>query len=874
LANLLAGRTLCDILLPISDITSLLRAFRRRLAQSVATARQMAAEAQVVLILDAIDHAAIAADATGTTSFAHVLLASLAIEPIDGVALVASCRTERRLEAVGDAEHRELEIPAFSANEARGLIAMRDPSATGAETGALHTRSGGNPRCLDTLLTYGRPYDPPSSPGAVTAPPAELLDELLKKRLDTARRAARDKGASDAEIDLLLTGLALLPPPAPLEELAAAHGISIAQVESFAADLAPLLERTAYGLMFRDEPTETLIRRISASDETGRDRIIATLLRRQSESSYAARALPALLTSLRHTDQLVALAFDERGPPGASKVSLRDIRLARITAALDLCAKVGRRDDLLRLLLEASIVAAGHERSDRFLYEFPDLAAVANDPEALRRLFSTKAGWPGGRHSALGVAQAFMGDTGEARRNARRAIDWHNWASQNARPSAFNPGKASTEWDDVGFAYVEILAGNDTRVAQFFADRGDAKAYEKFGALFDLLERQRCSARPPGDHVARRLRHCRLPSRALWAAALEYSDRDPEADRHLVRRLASASPKLETPDALPDASLTAVARALDLGMPAEAQAILYAAAIARPRLYDFTSYWAADRDSDIALLSAGLRAALSGEPANFAQPLTADRLFGWHAALFPTGRSGMNRITVGAWRTSEGDPMQVVSGPVGREHVHYEAPEAARLNAEMTRFLDWFKAATPDPVLKAGIAHFWFVTVHPFDDGNGRIARAIADLALARAEGTPQRFYSMSAQIRAERKVYYDLLESTQEGDLDITPWLLWFIACLDRAFDGAETILASVLRKARFWEALAGQSLNERQRKVVNRLLDGFDGKLINAKWAALAKTSPDTALRDINDLISRGILEKEPGGGRSTSYSLAVAR
>ncbi|MNS03169.1 Adenosine monophosphate-protein transferase SoFic [compost metagenome] len=257
---------------------------------------------------------------------------------------------------------------------------------------------------------------------------------------------------------------------------------------------------------------------------------------------------------------------------------------------------------------------------------------------------------------------------------------------------------------------------------------------------------------------------------------------------------------------------------------------------------------------------------------HFTQPLTADRLFSWHAALFPTGRSGMSRITVGAWRTGEGDPMQVVSGPVGREHVHYEAPEAARLDAEMAGFLHWFETAKVDPVLKAGVAHFWFVTIHPFDDGNGRIARAIADLALARAEGTPQRFYSMSAQIRAERKAYYDLLESTQKGDLDITPWLLWFIACLDRAFDGAETILASVLRKARFWEALAGQPLNERQSKVVNRLLDGFEGKLTNAKWAALAKTSPDTALRDIKDLISRGILAKEPGGGRSTSYSLAV--
>lgn len=255
---------------------------------------------------------------------------------------------------------------------------------------------------------------------------------------------------------------------------------------------------------------------------------------------------------------------------------------------------------------------------------------------------------------------------------------------------------------------------------------------------------------------------------------------------------------------------------------------------------------------------------------NYTQPLTAERLYGWHAALFPTGRSGMSRITVGAWRGVEGGPMQVVSGPIGREHVHYEAPASERMDEEMARFLDWFETAMPDPVVKAGVAHLWFVTIHPFDDGNGRIARAIADLALARAAGTAQRFYSMSAQIRIERKTYYDMLEMTQKGGLDITPWLLWFIGCLDRAFDGAETILANVMRKARFWDSMARQSLNDRQRKVVNRLLDGFEGKLTNAKWAAITKASSDTALRDINDLVARGILERDAAGGRSTSYSL----
>jgi Fic family protein len=258
---------------------------------------------------------------------------------------------------------------------------------------------------------------------------------------------------------------------------------------------------------------------------------------------------------------------------------------------------------------------------------------------------------------------------------------------------------------------------------------------------------------------------------------------------------------------------------------------------------------------------------------NYQALLTDERLFAWHAALFPTGRSGMTKIIVGAWRDEASGPMQVVSGPMGRERVHYEAPAAARLDGEMTAFIEWFNGASAplDPVLKAAVAHLWFVTIHPFEDGNGRIARAIADMMLARSEGSPQRFYSMSAQIRLERKDYYAILERTQKGGLDITTWLQWFLGCLDRAFDGAEAILANVLRKARFWEAMAGQPLNERQRKVVNRLLDGFEGKLTSSKWAALAKTSPDTALRDINDLVARGVLVKDEAGGRSTSYSLA---
>lgn len=257
----------------------------------------------------------------------------------------------------------------------------------------------------------------------------------------------------------------------------------------------------------------------------------------------------------------------------------------------------------------------------------------------------------------------------------------------------------------------------------------------------------------------------------------------------------------------------------------------------------------------------------------YEEALTAERLCSWHAALFPSGRSGMQRITVGAWRTGEAGPMQVVSGPMGRERVHFEAPEASLLDAEISRFLEWFEGTgSVDPVIKAAVAHFWFVTIHPFEDGNGRIARAIADMALARADGVAERFYSMSSQIERERKQYYDSLESSQRGGMDITLWLEWFLGCLDRALENAQENLRAILHKARIWEWINQDGpVNERQHAVINRLLDGFEGKLSSSKYAKLAKCSPDTALRDINELVARDILIKEAGGGRSTGYRLA---
>lgn len=254
-----------------------------------------------------------------------------------------------------------------------------------------------------------------------------------------------------------------------------------------------------------------------------------------------------------------------------------------------------------------------------------------------------------------------------------------------------------------------------------------------------------------------------------------------------------------------------------------------------------------------------------------AQPLTRERLFGWHAALFPTGYSGLSSIRTGGWRDDAAGPMQVVSGPVGRRKVHFEAPPAQRLEAETANFLEWFELSHGgDPLVHAGLAHLWFVTLHPFDDGNGRIARAVGDMALARAEGSKQRFYSLSAQIQRERKDYYEMLERTQKGTMDVTPWLEWFLGCLLRAIEGAEASLSAVLGKSRFWQRWAETPLNERQINLVNRLLDGFEGKLTSSKWASIAKCSPDTALRDINELMALGVLKKSDSGGRSTSYEL----
>ncbi|CAN5358161.1 Fic family protein [soil metagenome] len=288
--------------------------------------------------------------------------------------------------------------------------------------------------------------------------------------------------------------------------------------------------------------------------------------------------------------------------------------------------------------------------------------------------------------------------------------------------------------------------------------------------------------------------------------------------------------------------------------------------IARRLGMDIAGLVTADRNID------GVVEVMLDATQKFQEPLTEDRIFGWHSALFPTGRSGMYKIVAGRWRdNTPEDPMQVVSGPMGKEKVHFKAPDSKVLPEEMSAFLKWFNSGIDiNPIIKAAIAHLWFVTIHPFDDGNGRIARTIADMQLARADGIPKRFYSMSAQIRIERKQYYDILEKTQGGATDITRWLDWFLSCLDRALIASEEGLSNVVYKAKFWDKIKNENLNDRQRIMINKMIDGFEGKLTSSKWARICKCSQDSALRDIQDLMAKGILEKEISGGRSTNYIL----
>ncbi|MBI1198302.1 MAG: hypothetical protein GC203_10610 [Phenylobacterium sp.] len=499
LANKLAADGLCDPLLPgMSDSASLLTAFRRRLVQALETLKQRGREGGILLLLDAIDHSGERARDTQTDSFPKLLVESLSIQPEPGVRVIASCRSHRRDAAVGTAQVELFEVPPFTRGEADALVAARMPDATGVEKTIAYVRSGGNPRLLSTLLAQGRPFEP--APGDEQEGSDEALDRLLAKQVAEARNNAMARGATAADLNALLAGIAFLPPPVPVEELAAAQGLTEDAVKSFAADLFPLIEPTAQGLMFRDEPTETFVRRAAALDAVAQAKVLARLDARQTVSNYAARVLPGVLRDLGRTEALYALASDDRLPATAtSGVAQRAIRLARLEAALHVAAVAGDADHSLRFSLDLARLAAGHGRSDGYLRRNPDLVAIADDPEALRRMYEDRGSWGGSRHAALAVIEMLRGNSAEAMRQASRSFEWNNWRARLPQDNDYD-FPPFLPFDISGPAWVAVRHGRLGRIGRWFLKWSPGFAFAASCDVVGFLET-----------------HARLSARALVA---------------------------------------------------------------------------------------------------------------------------------------------------------------------------------------------------------------------------------------------------------------------------------------------------------------------------------------------------------------------
>jgi hypothetical protein len=608
IANLLAVRGLCDILIPGPPGPDLVRTFRYRLEHAVRSLRRSDPAASVMLLLDAIDHAALQAKATRSDSFAHMVLESLSITPIEGVVVIASCRTERRELARGNATCHRFQVPQLSEAEASALARAYQSDVTVEEIADLRVRSDNNPRVLAALHTAGRPYFAHSL-GVSDDPRDTLLDTLIWDRFKKAIAEAQTRGSTPTELHAMLAALAVLPPPVPPSELAASQGLPEAAVRSFASDLHPLISHSPHGLIFADEPTETLIQRRIQDDAEAREAVVRRLKARQEESNYAARALPAILTSLGRTDDLIQLAFDDRLPHSAtSHVAQRAIRLSRLVAALIACAQEQRTDDLTRLLLEASRVAGAHERSDHFLQDHPDLVAIGDDAEALRRLFETRTSWPGRRHAALSLAYALTDDLDEARRNAWRAFDWLNW--RMTQPEQHGPERLPDidDLDRFGPSYWALLGGEASRVIRWINQWGEDYAFNLFAQLASLLERHAAissKARSLKERQFRQACRCRLRSRPLFAALLHCASLDANQTARLITLLAQVSSTIPpTPPAwsserrqfgFVDALLSAAIKAVRLEMEDEARLILDATRLRRPHRSEFdTEVWVSE----------------------------------------------------------------------------------------------------------------------------------------------------------------------------------------------------------------------------------------------------------------------------------------
>ncbi|MDB5440729.1 MAG: hypothetical protein JWM33_3156 [Caulobacteraceae bacterium] len=599
LANQLAVDGLSEPMLPgVADTAGLLAGFRSRLAQAVENLTKRGKSGGILLLLDAIDHSGERARDTQTDSFPRLLVESLAVAPEPGVRVIASCRSHRRDVAVGSATVEPFEVPAFTREESDAVVLGRVPDASVIERTTVHARSGGNPRLLSTMLNQGRPFEaPPGSPAEGTD---EALDRLLAKQVADARANAMDRGASAAELDALLAGLAFLPPPVPIEELAATQALSEEAVRSFAADIFPLIENTPQGLIFRDEPTETFIRRSATQDTAAQEQVLKRLDLRQSVSNYAARALPGVLRDLRRTAALYALASDDRLPATAtSGVAQRAIRLARLEAALHVAAVEGDLDQALRFCLDLARLAAGHGRSDGYLRRNPDLVAIADDPEALRRIFEDRGGWGGSRHAALSVIEMMRGNSAEAMRQANRSFEWNDWRARlpDDDDHKFPPFQP---FDIVGPAWVAVRHGALGQIGRWFLRWPVGSTYSMSVELIGLLEaharfdRKAAVAR---DRLYGVLARLAAPPVVFLLAVLSHGRvLNPDVRVQLLSKMAKSGTPFEEPkeyrlkarhQALAGAVTRAAATALSLGHADLVESILALHPISRPSTHDF-----------------------------------------------------------------------------------------------------------------------------------------------------------------------------------------------------------------------------------------------------------------------------------------------
>ena len=595
--NSLAAKGLCDLVLPGVDAETLLRTASKRFKQALDSARTFQPHANIVLLLDAIDHAGMRAEATNTDSFAKLLLQRLDVEPIEGVKIVASCRSERRKDAYGSEGYPDFPIPVFSRDETKELSQKRLDDISTQEISILFSRSGGNPRCLDMLLSDGRPFDDNNIEGD-----GELLDALIEKRFNRAIDHAETKGTTKHFARSLISGLRLLPPPVPMDEIAAACGLVVSEVESFFSDLFPLIDRTQHGLIFKDEPTETLAKKFVDQDKHSADNLVERLKARQSSSAYAARALPPLLVEFNHVDELLELAFSEVFPVSASStVAVRNIRLARIAAAITACVKANRNDNIFQLMMEAASAASGGQRSDRYVHDFPDLAATCGDTEALRRLFEAKVSWQGARYSSHAIANIIGDNFEDAVRDANKAIGWLNWSLHQTDDDQFGSKRIYETKDWIGAIYVLLLNGEIERVISWLDKRNPNDAYLFFSTLLELALRH--------EKVSKEASQCidkikKMSSAGeinkLWciASVLENLHCSMHQEKKIIRSIARYidevkedekepwSKKQET--TLTSALLVVATKAIKYKLREDAQIILGKLCIERPQSYDFT----------------------------------------------------------------------------------------------------------------------------------------------------------------------------------------------------------------------------------------------------------------------------------------------